>query len=453
MADTRIRVGNTSEVTITLSTVPPGTDPKMAELKKAFDEGVAASRANDYDTAIARFEAALAASPACHECYFNIGYAYMQKQDEKQAEASWKKALEIKADHAESLNSLATLYNNQKRFDEAAAISAKAAAAAPAGNADAVYNQGIILWNAGKISRGQGQVRGGDRRRPEQRRRALPARHGAAQRGQGARSRGLVRAVYEDGAERAVRRAGQGHADPVEAAGVSDQGATIAARLDAVRGRMAAAAARAGRPAEAVRLVAVSKTYPAAAVAAAVAAGQLDFGENKVQEGLQKIGDATDNRIRWHVIGHLQSNKARKAAEAFHWIHAVDSVSLLRKLDDGAVAAGRRPKALVQVDLAGEATKFGAAPAAVAEIFAAAAECAAVELVGLMTLPPAVADPNDARPWFRKLVAVRDALAESGVPLARLVELSMGMSHDFEVAIEEGATIVRIGSAIFGSRG
>lgn len=152
MADTRIRVGNTSEVTITLSTVPPGTDPKMAELKKAFDEGVAASRANDYDTAIARFEAALAASPACHECYFNIGYAYMQKQDEKQAEASWKKALEIKADHAESLNSLATLYNNQKRFDEAAAISAKAAAAAPAGNADAVYNQGIILWNAGKIS-------------------------------------------------------------------------------------------------------------------------------------------------------------------------------------------------------------------------------------------------------------------------------------------------------------
>ena len=151
-ADTRIRIGNTSEVTITLSTVPPGTDPKMAELKKAFDEGVAASRANEFDTAIARFQAAIAVQPTCHECYFNIGYAYLQKKDEKQAEASWQKALEVKPDHAETLNSLATLFNNQKRFDEAAATSAKAAASAPAGNADAIYNQGIILWNGGKIA-------------------------------------------------------------------------------------------------------------------------------------------------------------------------------------------------------------------------------------------------------------------------------------------------------------
>jgi tetratricopeptide (TPR) repeat protein len=151
-ADTRIRIGNTSEVTITLSTVPPGMDPKLAELKKAFDEGVAASRANDFDTAIARFQAALAVQPACHECYFNIGYAYLQKKDEKQAEASWQKALEVKPDHAETLNSLATLFNSQKRFDEAAATSARAAASAPAGNADAIYNQGIILWNGGKIA-------------------------------------------------------------------------------------------------------------------------------------------------------------------------------------------------------------------------------------------------------------------------------------------------------------
>ncbi len=151
-ADTRIRIGATSEVTINLSTVPPGTDPKLAALKKSFDEGVAASRAGNHDAAVAAFQAALASSPTCHECYFNIGYAFMQKKDEKQAEENWKKALEIKADHSESLNSLATLYNNQKRFDEAAAISAKAAASAPAGNADAVYNQGIILWNAGKIA-------------------------------------------------------------------------------------------------------------------------------------------------------------------------------------------------------------------------------------------------------------------------------------------------------------
>ncbi len=151
-ADTRIRIGNTSEVTITLSTVPPGTDPKVAELKKAFDEGVAASRANDFDTAITRFQAAVALQPTCHECYFNIGFAYLQKKDEKQAEANWQKALEVKPDHAETLTSLATLFNNQKRFDEAAATSAKAAASAPAGNADAIYNQGIILWNGGKIA-------------------------------------------------------------------------------------------------------------------------------------------------------------------------------------------------------------------------------------------------------------------------------------------------------------
>ena len=151
-ADVRIRIGQTSEVTIRLSVVPPGTDPKVAEMRKAFEEGVAASRANDYDTAIAKFQAALAAQPICAECYFNIGYAYQLKKDEKQAEENWKKALEQKADHPETLNALATLYNNQKRFDEAAAISAKAAASAPTGNADAVYNQGIILWNAGKIA-------------------------------------------------------------------------------------------------------------------------------------------------------------------------------------------------------------------------------------------------------------------------------------------------------------
>jgi PLP dependent protein len=233
---------------------------------------------------------------------------------------------------------------------------------------------------------------------------------------------------------------------------VSDLTATIGARLADVRGRMAAAAARTGRDAAAVRLVAVSKTYSADHVRAAIAAGQRDFGENKVQEGLQKIAETADTTIRWHVIGHLQSNKAKKAAEAFDWIHAVDSVNLLARIDEGAAAAGRRPRALVQVDLAGEATKFGASPVEVPDIFAAAAGLQAVDLVGLMLLPPAVDDPNDARPWFRKLVALRDQLAVAGVPAGRLAELSMGMSHDFEVAIEEGATIVRVGSAIFGER-
>ena len=201
-----------------------------------------------------------------------------------------------------------------------------------------------------------------------------------------------------------------------------------------------------------MKVIAVTKTHPAQRARAGLAAGMTDFGENKVQEGLQKITETADTTIRWHVIGHLQSNKARKAAEAFHWIHAVDSVSLLTKIDEGAAAAGRRPRALVQVDLAGEATKFGASPDEVPGIFAAAAGLQAVDLVGLMLLPPAVDDPNDARPWFRRLVALRDQLAAAGVPAARLAELSMGMSHDFEVAIEEGATIVRVGSAIFGER-
>ena len=150
--EVRVRVGQTAELTITLSATPAGMDPKVAEFRKAFDEGVAASRGNDPDGAIAKFTAAAALQPSCPECFYNIGAAYIQKKDEKQAEASYKKALELKPDHAESLNALATLLNNQKRFDEAAAVSAKAAASAPAGNADAIYNQGIILWNGGKIA-------------------------------------------------------------------------------------------------------------------------------------------------------------------------------------------------------------------------------------------------------------------------------------------------------------
>ena len=132
-----------------------GENPKAAELKKLFEEGVAASRANDHDAAIEKFNAAAQIIPTCHDCYYNIGYAYLQKKDEKQAEQAWLKAIEIKPDYAEALNGLATLYNNQKRFEEAAAMSAKAASAGGAsgsGNADAIYNQGIILWNQGKIA-------------------------------------------------------------------------------------------------------------------------------------------------------------------------------------------------------------------------------------------------------------------------------------------------------------
>jgi PLP dependent protein len=226
----------------------------------------------------------------------------------------------------------------------------------------------------------------------------------------------------------------------------------IPGRLAEVRDRIAHAAGRAARQPESVRLIAVSKTHPIDAVRAAAEAGQLDFGENKVQEALQKIAQSADTRLRWHLIGHLQSNKAKKAAAVVHSIHAIDSVDLLKRVDEAAGAAGRTLEALVQVDLALEESKHGASVDEVAGIFAAAAECRSVALVGLMLLPPLAENPEDARPWFARLRALRDQLAEGGVPPARLRELSMGMSHDFAVAIEEGATMVRVGTAIFGAR-
>lgn len=226
---------------------------------------------------------------------------------------------------------------------------------------------------------------------------------------------------------------------------------TIGLNLQDVRRRLEAAAhrAHAGPP---PRLIAVSKTFPIDAVREAAAAGQRDFGENRVQEGLDKIAATRELGLTWHLIGHLQSNKARKAAAAFDWIHSVDSLGLLQKLDAGAVEAGTRPQVLLQVDLAGEVTKFGVPAAALHELAAAAVEAKALRLRGLMIIPPAVDDPADARPWFAGLRDLRDSLVSSGVPAEMLAELSMGMSHDFEVAIEEGATMIRVGTAIFGGR-
>jgi len=227
---------------------------------------------------------------------------------------------------------------------------------------------------------------------------------------------------------------------------------TLPDRLAGVRARIAAAAGRARRDPSSIRLVAVSKTFPAALVREAAAAGQLDFGENKVQEALQKMDATPDLRVRWHLIGHLQSNKAKKAAERFDVIHSIDSPELLRRVDDAARAAGRRLDVLVQVDLAGEETKFGADEADLPAIFEAAAAATHARTVGLMLLPPAFDDPEMARPYFQALSDVRERLIALGVPVRMLTELSMGMSHDFEVAVEEGATIVRVGTAIFGAR-
>ena len=228
--------------------------------------------------------------------------------------------------------------------------------------------------------------------------------------------------------------------------------ATVATNLQSVRSRLDAAARRASRDPSTIRLIAVSKTFSGGHVRAAYAAGQLDFGENKVQEGLQKIDDTADMKIRWHLIGHLQSNKAKKAATAFGYIHSVDSMELLRKIDAAAADSGAAPELLVQVDLAGEETKFGATPDEARHILEAAATLRAARLTGLMLIPPWNEDQEQTRPWFVRLRELRDSWLDKGVPPGSLAQLSMGMSHDFEAAIEEGATMIRVGTAIFGKR-
>ena len=227
----------------------------------------------------------------------------------------------------------------------------------------------------------------------------------------------------------------------------------IANNLKAVAARIGAAARRVGRDPAAVTLIAVSKTFPPDHVRAAFAAGQVEFGENKVQEALEKITATADIRaLRWHLIGHLQSNKARKAAGPFASIQSIDSVDLLRRVDAAAAETETRPKILVQVDLAGETTKFGAPVEAARRVVEAALDARAVQLSGLMLLPPWSADQEQTRPWFRKLRDLRAQWIATGIPESSLRHLSMGMSHDFEAAIEEGATMVRVGTAIFGNR-
>jgi len=226
----------------------------------------------------------------------------------------------------------------------------------------------------------------------------------------------------------------------------------IASNLQALRRRIVAAAERAHRPASDVTLVAVSKTFPVESIREAVDAGQRVFGENRVQEGLEKVEALKALDLEWHLIGHLQSNKARKAAAAFAWIESVDSIELLRKIDAAAHEAGATPRVLVQADLAHETTKHGVDERALGDLVRAALDARAVQLCGLMIVPPIPERPEDSRPWFVRLRGMRDELVSGGVPADRLAHLSMGMSHDFEVAIEEGATIVRVGSAIFGSR-
>ena len=228
--------------------------------------------------------------------------------------------------------------------------------------------------------------------------------------------------------------------------------ATLSRNLAVVRDRIAQAASSAGRPEEEVRLVAVSKTFPIEHIRAAAEAGLRDLGENRVQEALKKIGEVSELDIGWHLVGHLQSNKAHRAAGAFAWIHSVDSVALLERLDEAAASQRTAPRLLVQVDLSGEVTKHGASESETRQIFDAASRCHAARVVGLMVLPPWSKNPEHARPYFRRLREIGLELKSQGVPGDQTRELSMGMSNDLEVAIQEGSTLVRVGTALFGRR-
>jgi len=224
-------------------------------------------------------------------------------------------------------------------------------------------------------------------------------------------------------------------------------------RLQQVHARIVAAANRAGRAPKDVTLVAVTKTHPPNVVLEAVAAGATDLGENKVQEAEKKIPAVGRRAARWHLIGHLQSNKARKAVALFDVIHSVDSPELAQRLERICREDGRDElPVLIQVDLGHEASKTGAHEGELTSLAKAIADCERLRLIGLMTLPPFFEEAEAARPFFRRLRELRDELASRGAFRDRVGELSMGMTHDYEIAIEEGATIVRVGTAIFGER-
>ena len=221
-------------------------------------------------------------------------------------------------------------------------------------------------------------------------------------------------------------------------------------KLAEVRGRMAQAALKSGRKPEEIELVAVTKTHPPEAVQEALAAGQTLFGENRVQEARTKI-PLVSSRARWHLIGHLQKNKVRHALPIFEMIHGIDSLELARDVQRVADEDGRRPRVLLEVNVAGEGSKFGFQPAAIEkELEQLVTGMPRLDVQGLMAIPPYSDAPEESRQYFVILRELRDRLQEKlrvGLP-----QLSMGMSGDYEIAIEEGATLVRVGTAIFGER-
>ncbi|MBO0859070.1 MAG: YggS family pyridoxal phosphate-dependent enzyme [Chloracidobacterium sp.] len=228
------------------------------------------------------------------------------------------------------------------------------------------------------------------------------------------------------------------------------------ARLESINQRIAAACERAGRQISEITLVAVSKTVTANRVSEAIRAGVQTLGESRVQEAAAKIAElqplSAEREVQWHLIGHLQSNKARQAVELFDAIHSVDDLKLAERLDRFAAISGKRLPIFIEVNIGGEQSKSGVEPGAVLPLCEQIAKLPNLELKGLMAVPPYSDNPEDARPFFKHLRRLRDEARRTGAAEALFNDLSMGMSDDFEIAIEEGATFVRIGSAIFGAR-
>ncbi|MFZ0278488.1 MAG: YggS family pyridoxal phosphate-dependent enzyme [Candidatus Sulfotelmatobacter sp.] len=230
---------------------------------------------------------------------------------------------------------------------------------------------------------------------------------------------------------------------------------SVATNIASIQERIVTAAHRAGRSPDDIALMAVSKTQPPERIREAYEAGQRLFGENRVQDFAAKVGTLQDlQNAEWHMIGHLQTNKAAKTVELFRAVDSVDSLKLAERLDAAARKLGRKLDVLVEINVGGESAKSGVAPgsAALEELLLAAPRLEALLFRGLMTVPPFTEDPEGARPYFRKLRELRDAIVARKLPGVAMEQLSMGMSHDFEVAIEEGSTCVRVGTAIFGER-
>ena len=227
----------------------------------------------------------------------------------------------------------------------------------------------------------------------------------------------------------------------------------LAARFEDVKSRVINTAQRCGRDPREVTLIAISKTHPPEVVKSLVELGATDLGENRVQEAEDKIPQVGRTMVRWHLVGHLQANKARRAVNLFDVIHSLDSIDLARRLDRLCTEEGKQSlPLLIQVDLGHEETKSGIDEHELPQLAESLRDLERLQLIGLMTLPPFFDDPEQARPYFRRLRELRDELARGGLFGEGNGELSMGMTNDFEVAIEEGATLVRVGTAIFGER-